>query len=446
MVDSRVIREGDDPKLDRKYFIWRVRTFLGIWLAYAGFYLCRKTIAVAQPEYMKQFGWREIDVGIILSGYLTAYAIGQFINGAIGDRYGARVMLVLGLTCTLLMNFFFGFSYTILIMFFLWSLNGYAQSFGWPSSIRGMTNWFSVRERGKIMGPWGTCYTVGDIVGTGLAAFVVGHVVTHTVTNPSGVEVTYADWRWIFWVAALVLAVVTVVVFLLIRNRPEDVGLPSIGVYHNQIEAPKEETAKSVDFWKNTRNVLRRKPVWILGITYFGLKFIRYTFMFWIPTYLTLEKGLTTETAGYVSTFFASAGIVSTFFSGFASDMFFKSRRAPISVIMLLGLVLALFLFKIVPNSTILITAAIALVGFMIYGPDFLVSAVAVMDFGSKEGASTAAGFVNGLGSIGAAIMPIIVGAIATFWGWGIVFYLLIVLALLCAVLMATMWNQVGTS
>ncbi len=441
MNNYEAITHGMDKSIDRKYKLWRIRAFLGTWLAYAGFYLCRKTIAVAQPEFMKQFNWQEADVGIILSGYLTAYAIGQFINGPLGDKMGARRMLAIGFTTTILMNLLFGFSYTILFMFFLWSLNGYAQSMGWPSVVKGMSNWFSIRERGKVMGPWGTCYTVGDVVGTGLAAFIIGHVAVNTVQTAGGETVTYADWRWVFWIAALTLAVVAAIVLFLFRNKPQDVNLPDISIYHGQTTVV-ETVEKNI--WQNTKDVLSRGPVWILGLTYFGIKFIRYTFMFWTVTYLAREKGMSTEMAGYISTIFALVGILGTLVASYLSDAIFKSRRAPISVIMLVGLALSLFFFYTAPIP--LIPIAIGLVGFMTYGPDFVISAVAVMDFGSREGASTAAGFVNGLGSIGAAIMPVVVGFIATGLGWNAVSHLLIVLSLLCALLMMTLWNRVGTN
>ncbi len=441
MNDYETITEGVDKSLDRKYKLWRIRAFVGTWLAYAGFYLCRKTIAVAQPEFMKQFGWREAEVGIILSGYLTAYAVGQFINGAMGDKLGARRMLLLGFITTILMNILFGFSYTILFMFFLWTINGYAQSMGWPSVVKGMSNWFSIRERGKVMSPWGTCYSVGDVVGTGLAAFIIGRVAVTTVQPVGGEAVTYADWRWVFWIAGMTLAVIATIVLILFRNRPQDVGLPDIAIYHKQTTTV-ETVEKNI--WKNAKDVLSRGPVWILGFTYFGVKFIRYTFMFWTVTYLAREKGMGTELAGYISTIFAMAGILGTLTASYLSDAVFKSRRAPISVIMLFGLTLSLFFFYQSPVA--LIPISIGLVGFMTYGPDFVISAVAVMDFGSREGASTAAGFVNGLGSIGAAIMPVIVGFVATTFGWVSVFYLLIAMSILCAVLMMTLWNKVGTN
>ena len=70
MTNKNTVTVGQDKNLDKKYKLWRIRAFWGTWLAYVGFYICRKTIAVAQPEFMKEFGWTKIDVGIILSGYL----------------------------------------------------------------------------------------------------------------------------------------------------------------------------------------------------------------------------------------------------------------------------------------------------------------------------------------------------------------------------------------
>jgi MFS transporter, OPA family, glycerol-3-phosphate transporter len=448
LINSKHIREGQDPNLDRKYKLWRIGAWLGTWLAYAGLYLCRKTISVAPPEMMKEFGWEFHTVTFIMSGYFWAYAVGQFLNGVLGDKLGTRGMLAIGFVTTVIMNALFGFSSVIVIFFLLWTINGFAQSTGWPSVIKGMSNWFSVRERGKVMGPWGTCYTVGDVVGTALAAFIIGHVAVASVMSADGTEVTYANWRWVFWTASIALAFISIIVFFILRNKPEDVGLPPIAEYHNQIPASPEtdidKGPEKVNLWENTKEVLSQGPIWILGITYFGIKFIRYTFMFLVTTYLATERGFQTDTAGYISTLFALVGILGTFVASYLSDTVFKSRRAPISVIMLIGLAFSLVFFW--KSSIALIPIAMGIVGFMTYGPDFVVSAVAVMDFGSRKGASTAAGFVNGIGSFGPAIMTTVVGIVQLHYGWDGVFVVLIILSLACAALMSTLWNKVGTN
>ncbi len=77
-------------------------------------------------------------------------------------------------------------------------------------------------------------------------------------------------------------------------------------------------------------------------------------------------------------------------------------------------------------------------------GYDFIISVLAVMDYGSRKGASTAAGFVNGMGSLGPAIMMTAVCFLQSVAGWNGVFWVLITLSVLCAGLMTTLWNSVG--
>ena len=164
--------------------------------------------------------------------------------------------------------------------------------------------------------------------------------------------------------------------------------------------------------------------------------------MFLTTTYLATQKGFSTESAGYITTLFSVSGVVGTFVGSFLSDTLFRSRRAPISVIMLLILSFCLFLFW--KAEGVMIPISISLGGFFVMGPDFLVSAVAVMDFGSKEGAGTAAGFVNGVGSFGPAVMGVTTGLLVSSVGWNGVFIAIIILSLLCAALMSTLWKKVG--
>ncbi len=419
---------------------WRIYAFWGTWLAYAGYYLCRKTLTNAQPEIMKEFGWTAQLMGMMITGYHIGYAAGQFINGALCDKWRAKTVMLVGMVATVFLNVLFGFSTSILVMSILWTLNGFAQSAGWPAVIKGMSNWFSLHERGKVMAPWGSCYTFGDVAATATAAFVIGHTAKHTIVNPAGHSVTYSEWQWVFWICAMVLAFVTVIVFLIFKDRPQDVGL----TIHREAEqkSAADRADGPVSMWKNVREILRQGPVWVLATSYFGIKFIRYTFMFWSVTFLAQERGMATDTAGYYSTLFALVGLFGTMIASYLSDKVFASRRAPICTIMLLCLMGSLFFFSKAPNS--MIPIAMGLVGFMTYGPDFVISAVAVMDFGSHKRAATTAGFVNGMGSVGQIFSGWLVGWLVGNMGWTSVFYFMIIISLLCSLLIATLWNKVG--
>jgi OPA family sugar phosphate sensor protein UhpC-like MFS transporter len=66
---------GDNPRYER----WRWQIFGITWLAYAGFYLTRKSFSVAKIELAKPevLGLSDGDLARIDGAFLIAYAIGQ---------------------------------------------------------------------------------------------------------------------------------------------------------------------------------------------------------------------------------------------------------------------------------------------------------------------------------------------------------------------------------
>jgi len=129
---------------------WRKRVFATLWITYGAFYLCRVNLSIALPGIMKEFGYSRADVGLIGSMLFITYGIGQFINGQLGDKFGARKLITIGIVISALLNLFFGFSKTLLAMAIIWGLNGYFQAMGWSPSIKTLANWFPTRVRGKI--------------------------------------------------------------------------------------------------------------------------------------------------------------------------------------------------------------------------------------------------------------------------------------------------------
>ena len=81
---------GPSPTRDRRYEFWRWRIFGITWLAYAGFYLTRKAFSVAKNELKKPevMGMTKADMSWIDGANSVAYALGQFIWGPLGDKFG----------------------------------------------------------------------------------------------------------------------------------------------------------------------------------------------------------------------------------------------------------------------------------------------------------------------------------------------------------------------
>jgi OPA family sugar phosphate sensor protein UhpC-like MFS transporter len=281
------------------------------------------------------------------------------------------------------------------------------------------------------MGWWCTNYAIGGFVATSLA----------------GVAAQYSgDWRYAFYVPALVLLAFTVLFYFFQRDKPGDVGLPPIEDYHGEpkpvldkTETPEEEVEGS---WKIIGEVLSHPTVWVMGLVYFCLKPTRYAILLWGPKYVRDTLGTEVAESALVSTTFEMAGPLGVLFAGVISDKVFQSRRMPIAVIMLgllAGVLLCFNTFALQGRAAIAIL--FFLIGFLLYGPDSLLTGTAAMDFGTNKGAGTAAGFVNGLGSLGAAIGGGMAGWVSDQYGWEALFNGCAGMTVLAAVLLAPFWN-----
>ncbi len=425
----------DDFKKDKRYEFWRWRVFGITWLAYAGFYLTRASFSVAKIGISNDpnVSMSSEEMGLIDGLYLAAYAAGQFIWGALGDKVGTRRIVLLGLLGSITAGLAMGVSSIVLAFGVFALLQGLSQSTGWAPLTKNITNWFSLRERGVVMGWWATNYTIGGLVAAPFAGLMA---------------VYFGGWRYAFFLPALMLAVVLVLFYLLQKNRPQDLGLPTIEEYHREPGFDLNDEEKvggkvAEGSWQSILEVIKNPMVILLGAVYFFLKPTRYAILFWGPLYISETLGTGMAESALISVSFFLAGPLSVLAAGYASDKLFQSRRMPYAIISLLLLSLLLFFFNDLAavESKSVTAGLLFLVGFLIFGPDSLVSATAAVDFGTRKGASTASGMINGMGSIGAVAGGTIPGFFKDSWGWDGVFIFLAVSVLFAGLLMIPKWN-----
>ncbi len=425
------------PKLfgsNRVYERWRWQIFAITWLAYAGFYLTRKSFSVAKIGIGEGtvLGITQAQLGWIDGAFLTAYAAGQFIWGVAGDRFGARKVILIAMPCSVLAACGMGFSSAAIAFGLFFFIQGLAQSAGWAPLSKNLSNFFSRQERGTVMGFWCTNYAVGGIV----ASIFAGQMGERF------------GWRYAFFGPAIALLGIWGLFILFQRDTPEEVGLAPIEVYHSRLELPPEETIpdlKPENAWQIILEVMRTPTVLLLCMVYFCLKPARYAILFWGPKYINDRLGTGMAESGFLSSMFELAGPVSVLVAGFLSDKLFGSRRMPVAVICLLLLSVVLFFLDHMPSTRWMLGSSLFLIGLLTYAPDSLISGTAAVDFGTRKHASTASGLINGCGSIGAIVGGTIPGFFWKQWGWQGVFMVLSVSVMLGALLLLPKWNALPT-
>jgi OPA family sugar phosphate sensor protein UhpC-like MFS transporter len=426
-------------RTDPKYERWRWQIFGVTWLAYAGYYLTRKAFSVAKNELKKPevFGLSKADMSWMDGAFSAAYALGQFFWGTLGDKLGPRRVVLAGMLASVVTAALMGLSKTAWSMGLLFALQGLWQASGWPPLAKNMGEFFSRRERGSVMGFWCTNYALG-----GFVASIV-----------SGYAASWWGWRYAFFVPALLLLGIWIVFFLFQRNRPEDVGLPPIERYHGEPEAVMAGSAAGPaaveeGAWAGVAIVLRNPMVWFLASVYFLVKPTRYLLLFWSPVYISERMGTGTAASGLLSSMFDLAGPVGTMVGGLVSDKLFQSRRMPISVLALFCLAALMLVFPYIPLTPFRMGVGMFALGFLALIPDSLISGAAAIDFGTKQGASTASGVINGCGSLGQMIGVILPGWVESIVGkgqaiWPAIFTGLGIALAVAGLMLLPQWNRV---
>jgi OPA family sugar phosphate sensor protein UhpC-like MFS transporter len=411
---------------------WQFRIFGLLWTSYAAYYLCRVNFAVAQPAILREFtDWTSTQVGWIPSVYAAAYAIGQFVNGQLAERWGARKMMTVAMIIAAGTNALFSQTSSFPVMLVLWGLNGYAQSAGWSLVVKTLTNWTTVQRRGTMVGLISTCYQVGNVVSWLLAGQLCDSL----------------DWRAAFWVPSLIMLPIAVGFAVFLRNDPTDVGFPPVRedlapAPTGQPGGPAQPVARlsPAEVLKFT---LTNRILWILGLGYFCMNSVRYAFMNWAVQYMADFHGRTIKGSAFMAVALPLIGSVGAVSAGWASDRLFGKRRAPVCALMLFALAAVCVGFVYIPQGEwILATVMLGLAGFMVYGPDMLMSGAATADV-HPAAAAAATGMTMCLGATGSIFSGAGVGWLKDRMAgeWTLVFLVLAGLAVVSALLMVSIWN-----
>ena len=402
---------------------WRVRVFATTWLSYVGFYFCRAPFSKAKGAIGTATGWDAATLGNIWAAYLITYALGQFLASRMGPKLGPRRNVLLGMALSVTVTLAMGVTMSWQVMAGLVAINGFAQATGWSGNVGTMASWFHKHERGRVMGLWSTNFTVGALTSGWVMALVLD----------------LASWQWCFFTGGAVLAAIWVQFYFLQRNRPEDLGLAAIDDPVTEIDEAKapEPDGLSRSAWIN---------LMLVAGFYFFAKFIRYGVWSWATYFLKNNYHLSDSRAALYSTVFDVVGIAGVMTTGFLSDRVFASRRSEVSLIMLLGMVVATgLLVAFAGTSVTVFVVLLGAVGFTLFGPDALLTGAGAMDIGSRRLTTFAAATISGFGSLGAVVQEVLISRMYNMKQDGLVpiFAMLFISASLAAVFCgALVWRN----
>jgi OPA family glycerol-3-phosphate transporter-like MFS transporter len=283
----------------RKRRFWNV---VLVGLMYAFFYSGRYNFSAAHASIAEQFGWSYSDYGIILTAGLFVYAFSVCINGPITDKIGGKKSLLIGAIGTAVFNFLFGLcsifllhpstlnaekhliakhitdprivqclpailnygitmSTLITAMTCIWAFNHYFQSFGAISIVKINASWLQVEERGKFAGWFGVLIQFGRLL----------------VYLACPLILLSFSWQYTFWIPSFLICIMSIVAYIFIKNRPEDLGY----VYFDTHSTDEENIKLNLILKK----IFLNSNMWIALVIAMCLGFTRHSIEHWFPMY-----------------------------------------------------------------------------------------------------------------------------------------------------------------
>lgn len=400
-------------------------------LMYTSYYFCRYNFSYANKAIKDEFGFTNSDMATILSAQFVAYGCGQMINGLLTDRIGGKKAMLIGAAGTITVNLLFGVAsfWGMLSLFsLLWGLNGYIQSFGSPGFIKINSAWFSEKQRGTFAGIFGFMINLGRLAANKLLPLLLAGFAIGTMMN-----VPPLHWRWVFWVPAIIASIVAVVFAFVVKDTPEEAGFRDVF----KGEADHADTNVRSEIWPVLSHIVTNPMVWIIAVAYACTGAVRQAIDQWFPVYFQevhhlKMTGAQFQWLGYMIPLVASCG---SFLSGWVSDRFFQSRRAPVA-----GAVYIIEMLVILAATQVhTVGWAIGffiMVSFTVNSTHSLLGPAAAMDIGGRKMAAFASGCIDAFQYFGAAVGMKILGYVLDNYGWGYYFYYMLPFGVVGSILM----------
>jgi sugar phosphate permease len=394
---------GKNPSRGRWYVL------LLISVMYLITYLDRVNISTAAPEISKEFSFNKIEMGLIFSAFVWAYAIFQVPGGWLSDRFGSRGVLTGVVTYWSIMTAataaaFSGASFIIVRFLF-----GVGEAGAFPGATRAMQLWYPRRERGLVQGVTHSASRLGAAIAPPIVVLIM----------------TRFGWRPVFYVCGAVGLLWSLWWFFTYRNLPEEHSLVNKAELetirgrgaNGEINPPALEKQTNVPWG----TLVSSGNMWAIMFAYFTYVYCLWIFLSWLPSYLIEFRHFTLIKVGLFASLPLLAGVVGDTVGGLATDWLLRATgsakigRRVVAIVGLLGCAICIVPAALTANAYVAVyclTASMFFLEFTI-GPSWAVP----MDTGGKY-SGTVSGMMNMAGNIGGAISPIVFGVLVQVGSW----------------------------
>jgi D-galactonate transporter len=370
-------------------------------IAYMIAFLDRINIGYAQLQMKQTLAFGDAVYGLGAGIFFLGYFLFEVPSNLLLERIGARktllrIMVLWGLTAAAM-----AFVTTPAQFYIARFLLGAFEAGFFPGVILYFTYWFPSVRRGQVIAIFMSATTIVSVIAGPLSGATLKYL-----DGVSGL----AGWQWLFIVQGLPAALLGIIIYLYLQDRPADAQWLTPAekelLNHHLTHDSKDIVAETEGgMWK----MLRDPKVYVLSLVYFLLLGATYTMVFWLPTLIQSWGVKDLLLIGIYAAIPNAVGVVGMILIGRNSDKHHE-RRWRFAACVAIGAI-GLFITTLWQGNLVGSIAALsfATIGIAAATPLFF---ALITEYLSKEAAACGIALISSLGNLGPAVSPSLNGFI----------------------------------
>lgn len=295
----------------RRYNRTRWTIFCLLVASYIMVFFHRMAPGVVSADLMQSFHTTGAALGSLAATYYYIYTAMQIPSGVLADTLGPRSSVTIGALVAGIGSIVFGIAPDFTIASIGRFLVGLGVSVVFIGLMKSNAVWFAERQFGRISGLTLLLGNIGSILAAGPLALLLGLM----------------TWREVFVGAGVISLLLAGLTLLLVVNRPEDAGFPSV----REQEGLEPHPPRRQHWLQDLRGVLSRRDAWPGFWVNFGVTGSLFAFAgLWGVPLMRDVFGLERTAASLYTTLALLGFAVGALNAGWLSDRI--GRRRPIIV------------------------------------------------------------------------------------------------------------------
>jgi len=383
----------------RRYIALRLLPFL--FVLYITNYLDRTSVAYAAIGMARDLGFDDRVFGMGIGVFFLSYVAFQIPGALLVERWSARGMISVTMIVWGSLTAMTALVHTPVQLYLARFLLGAAEAGFFPGVIVYLSHWFIQEDRAKATSNFMAAIPLSLIIGSPIAGWILGHN-----------WFTLQGWRWLFLLEGMPAILLGIAAFFLLTDWPSEATwlTPDQRQWIKlKLEEEKPSNRQSVTLGQ----ALRSRTVLLLAAAAFLDYFAGYAVIFWLPTVLKRQSGLSDAQVGVLGAVPYVVALIAMLVNGWHSDRS-RERRWHAAVPLFIAAA-GLLCLSSLPSSTLMTVIFFSMVCVILaFLPAFWAIPTEIL---AESTGAVAVGMINAIASIAGFAGPYAFGYLHTQTG-----------------------------